>query len=264
MPHLCLSQVSFGYGHGMVLRGVDLTIEAGERVALLGPNGSGKTTLLKLAAGVLRPTAGQVLLDGQSLSGMARRAVARQVAVAPQHFEMPFAFTVGEVVSLGRTPYAGFLTSERAADAAAVAQAMAQAGVTALAQRPFSELSGGERQKVVLALALAQKPELLLLDEPTQHLDLHHQMEMLTLVRQLNQSQGVTVLSALHDLNVAALYFDRLVLLHNGEVVADGPPAAVLTEAVVRRVYGAMVRVMVHPDLARPQIVLRPDLGEGS
>lgn len=259
MSQLRLEQVSFGYGNGMVLRGVDLTIEAGERVALLGPNGVGKTTLLRLAAGVLRPTGGQVILDGQSLSRLSRQATAQRVAVVPQHLEIPFAFTVAEVVALGRTPYTSLLSSWRSVDATAVDQAMHWVGIAPLAHRPFPELSGGERQRVILALALAQEPKLLLLDEPTQHLDLRHQGEVLELVRQLNQNQGLTVLAAIHDLNLAALYFDRLILLHQGRVAADGTPVEVITEAMVRQVYGAEVQVMGHPHRPVPQVFLCPD-----
>ncbi len=254
---LRLNGVSFSYGDGLVLKDVTLTVEPGEMVACIGPNGSGKSTLLKVAAGVLRPCLGQVHLDGHSLGALSRRQVAQRVAVMPQSFQIPFAFTVSEVVFLGRTPYIRTFAGAGQADHEATSKAMAEAGVNGLAGRLFQELSGGERQKAVLAMALAQEPQLLLLDEPTAHLDIHHQVEILNLVQRLNREQGVTVLAAIHDLNLAALYFSRLVLLKGGRVQADGVPSEVLTPETIASAFGASVRVERHPGGA-PHVVLMP------
>jgi iron complex transport system ATP-binding protein len=258
MINLALNQVSFSYNDSPVLYDVDLTVEKGEMVALMGPNGSGKTTLLKLASGVLRPAEGVIHLDGSSLSRLKRRQVAQRVAVVPQQFHMPFAFTLREVVLLGRTPFLKAFSNEGEKDQQAVNRAMGLIGIEELGQRFFNELSGGERQKGILAMALAQEPKLLLLDEPTAHLDINHQMEILELVKGLNREQGITVIGAMHDLNLAALYFDRLVLLKEGRIFTDGTPSQVLTEENIGEVFGAWVQVIQHPLMKTPHIVITP------
>ena len=258
MISLDIRQVSFSYADGLVLGDVNLSVRAGEMVGLLGPNGSGKTTLLKLASGILKPGQGDIRLDGSDLNRLSRRAVARSVAVMPQQFHMPFAFTVGEVVMLGRTPFIRTLAGETAADKDAVNTALAMAGIGDLEERRFDELSGGERQKVVLAMTLAQQPRLLLLDEPTLHLDIAHQVEILERVRSLNREQGLTVIAAMHDLNLASLYFNRLVLLKEGRVVIDGTPEQVLTEDILLEVFAASVRVERHPVTGDPHVLVMP------
>jgi len=258
MISLEISQVDFSYLDGLVLHNIDLSIKGGEMVGLLGPNGSGKTTLLKLASGILKPAQGEIRLNGNSISTLSRKYIARNVAVVPQQFHIPFAFTSGEVVMLGRTPFLRALAEESEADRRVVNNALKLVGIGELAERRFDELSGGERQKVILAMALAQQPKLLLLDEPTVHLDIAHQMEILELVRSLNTEQGLTVIAAMHDLNLAALYFDRLVLLKEGRVWADGTPNQVLTEAKISEVFSASVRVEKHPLTGAPHIVVMP------
>ena len=227
-------------------------------VALIGPNGSGKTTLIKLAAGVLTPRHGEVLLDEVSLKSLSRREIARRMAVVPQYFSMPFAFTAGAVVMLGRTPFIRALAGETERDNSMVRRAMELTGIEQFSNRTFNELSGGERQKVILAMALAQEPKLLFLDEPTAHLDINHQVTILELIKGLNREQGVTVVGAMHDLNLAALYFDRLVLLKEGTIFTEGSPSAVLTEKTIRDVYGASVRIDQHPSAKVPHIIILP------
>ncbi len=244
--------------NGFALRDISLKVGKGEMVALLGPNGSGKTTLLKLAAGVLAPKGGEVLLGGTTLKSLSRREIARSIAVVPQYFYMPFAFTVAEVVMLGRTPFIKTLSGETERDHSLAQQAMKLADVERFSRRAFNELSGGERQKCILAMALAQEPQLMLLDEPTAHLDIKHQVEILELVRGLNREHGVTVVGAMHDLNLAALYFDRLVLLKEGAIFSDGPPAAVLTEKTIQDVFGASVRIGWHPSANVPHVIVLP------
>lgn len=253
-----MKDVSFSYLDGFSLQHISLTIERGRMVALIGPNGSGKTTLIKLAAGVLTPRHGEVLLDGASLKSLSRREIARRIAVVPQHFLMPFAFTVGAVVMLGRTPFIRALAGETERDNSMARRAMELAGVEQFSNRTFNELSGGERQKVILAMALAQEPKLLLLDEPTAHLDINHQVAIMELIKGLNREQGVTVVGAMHDLNLAALYFDRLVLLKEGTIFTEGSPSAVLTEKTIRDVYGASVRIDQHPSAKVPHIIILP------
>ncbi len=256
---LLIDRASFSYGNGRVVDGASLSVSPGEMVALLGPNGSGKTTLLKLASGILKPARGNISLGGASLTRLDRKSIARTVAVLPQQFQVPFAYTVAEIVMLGRTPYIRTLSGETAVDKWAVAAAIDMVGIGKLAGRYFDQLSGGERQKVVLAMALAQQPRLLLLDEPTVHLDISQQVEILELVRRLNREQGMTVLAAMHDLNLAALYFDRLVLLRRGRVFAAGAPGRVITPEIIQEVFGARVRVETDAETGAPHVVVLPD-----
>ena len=258
MVSLQAQRVFFSYLNGLVLHNINLSVKAGEMVGLLGPNGSGKTTLIKLASGVLKPKQGEIMLDGSSLGQLSRKSIARSVAVVPQHFNIPFAFTTAEVVMLGRTPFLKAFVEGSEVDRQFVANALELVSISELKERRFDELSGGERQKVVLAMALAQQPKLLLLDEPTLHLDITHQVEILELVRRLNVERGLTVMAAIHDLNLAALYFDRLILLKEGRVSADGAPAQVLTVDRIRENFSATVRVEHHPLSGVPHIIIMP------
>ena len=258
MPYLNIQNVSFAYNGRPVIQGLTLSVEAGEMVGILGPNGSGKTTLIKLVSGVLRPKQGEVKFDGMNLAAAGRKTIARQIAVVPQDFDIPFAFTVGEVVMLGRTPFHHLFDDENGKDREIVAFVMEQAGISAVAGRHFNELSGGERQKVVLATALAQQPRLLLLDEPTVHLDIAHQVEILEQVKDLNRGNGLTVVAAMHDLNLSAMYFDRLVLIKQGKVIASGTPPEVLTEINIREVFSASTRVETDTATGTPHIFVTP------
>lgn len=243
VPLIQMQRINFGYGRQPLLYNVSLSIKAGEMVGLLGPNGSGKTTVLRLLSGVLQPQQGRVVLEGRDMRQWGRRGVARRVAVVPQEFSVPFAFTVEHLVGLGRTPFVNtFWGTRDRHDQVIVQDAMAAAGISSFAGRIFNELSGGERQRVMIAMALAQQPAILLLDEPTSHLDIKYQVEMLAFVQQLNRERGMTIVAALHDLNLAARYFSRLVLFQRG-VVADASPAEVLEPGLLSRVYGINVRV---------------------
>lgn len=250
--------MAFGYGAAPVLDGVSLDLYEGEAVALLGRNGAGKSTLIRLLSGVVAPAQGTVLLGATPLSQLSRRELARRLAVVPQDVHVPFAFTTREVVALGRTAHVPFLHGESAADRAAVEGALGLLGLDALAERVYTSLSGGERQRAILAMALAQEPSVLLLDEPTVHLDLAHQLSSLRIVRGLTRHRGLAVLAAVHDLNLAALLFDRLVFLKDGRVVADGPAEAVLTAEIVQEVFDARVAIYRHPTTGAPQVTLLP------
>ncbi len=237
-------EVALG-GHRAVA-GVDLTVARGEWVCLIGPNGAGKTTLLRALAGLV-PADGTVQLSGRGHSRRRRRELARAIALVPQLPETPPGLTVAEYVLLGRTPHIGYLGGESRADRVAAAAAIDRLDLRAFAQRPLYSLSGGERQRVVLARALAQAAPVLLLDEPTSALDLGRQQEALELLDDLRRSDGLTVVSAMHDLTLAGQYADRLVLLDRGRIAIEGTPGEVLTEATIARVYGADVRVL-HDD----------------
>ncbi len=257
--HLRLVDVAFRYGPVTVLDSVSLDVPAGTLVALIGANGAGKTTLLNLACGTLRPTRGYVELDQSDLATLPAAQRARRIALVPQSLPIPFAFTVRELVGLGRTPYLHPLRGEQPGDRLAIERALEITDTAHFAHRNVLELSGGERQRVILALALAQEPDLLLLDEPTANLDVAHQIAILELIRDLNRNENLTVLAAIHDLNLASLFFDRIVAIDRGRVVADGPPRAVLTPEVIGMVYGSAVQVIDHPREPVPLVVpLRP------
>jgi cobalamin transport system ATP-binding protein len=264
-------EIEFAYNGRAVLYGVNLALRAGDLVALLGPNGSGKTTLLKILCGILPPRVGRVTLDERQLSALRRRDIAQRIALVPQELTVPFAFTVREVVSLGRTPHIRLLLGEMRRDRDAVERALELTATRALDERYFADLSGGERQRVVIAMALAQvlsDPKglapVLLLDEPTVHLDINHQIEVLELIEKLNRDNGLTVLATMHDLNLAALYFGRLVLLNEGRIVTQGTAREVLSKERVENVFGTPVMVEMHPTRAdAPHIVLMPGNGNG-
>ncbi|MDQ4036640.1 MAG: ABC transporter ATP-binding protein [Chloroflexota bacterium] len=224
-----------------VLRGLDLAVDSGELLALLGPNGSGKTTLLRAIAGTVPRDAGKVVLFGRSLEGWSRVALARRVAVLPQSLVLPDGFRVAELVEMGRAPHASRWFGPSAADAEAVERALTDADALDLAERHADELSGGERQRALVAMALAQEPELLLLDEPTLHLDIAHQATLLATVARLRARRGLTVIAVLHDLNLAAAHAPRIALLGDGRIVADGEPAVILRPDLVRDVFGVSV-----------------------
>ncbi len=241
-----LDGVSVVYRDRAALRDVTLTIDSGEQVAIIGPNGAGKSTLLRVIAGLLRPATGTVELGGDRVDRLERIAVARRLAVVPQLPVLPFATTVEEVVALGRLPHEHPVRGMRPGDRAAVAAAIERVGVGHLLGRDARELSMGERQLVLLAMAVAQDAPVLVLDEPTVHLDLRHQVEVMELVGDLNARDGTTILAVLHDLGLAAHFFPRLILLDRGRVVADGSPSEVLAPDRIREVFGvdpAFVRI---------------------
>ncbi len=241
---LCATDVAHAFGPNRVLDGVSLELLGGRLSILVGPNGSGKTTLVRILAGVLKPVAGSVELAGRDIAALPRRAVARALAVVPQETAVPFPYRARELVAMGRAPHLGPLGRESARDRELVAASLAQLGLEHLADRAFPTLSGGEKQRVLLARAIAQETNTLLLDEPTAHMDLGHRMQTFEWLRRWvreDASRGAALVT--HDLVFAARYADELILLDQGRVVARGQPAEVLTPAVIAEVYGVEAEV---------------------
>ncbi len=256
MPVLSLQRVYAGYRPDMpVIRGVDLELAPGEFLGLIGPNGCGKSTLLRAITGVIPVVAGRILVDGRATAALTRRALARLLAVVPQDSGTQFAFTVREIVMMGRHPYMGRFRGPDRRDEAAADEAMRLTRTQELAPRSMAELSGGERQRVIIARALAQQPRVLLLDEPTNHLDINHQIEILDLLFTLSRTRELAILCVTHDLNFASEYSDRLLLMDQGKIVASGRPADVLTAQRIHDVYGVEARIEAGWPVAGPRIV---------
>jgi len=249
-----VSQVMFAFNGTPVLDGVDLHLSPGEMVGVIGPNGAGKSTLVRLLSRVLVPGGGRIRLNGHNLAEWRAGELARVLAVVPQDRQLPPTFTAWEMVLLGRTPYLGWMGQASEHDRALAHQAMEDTGTWHLAHRLISQLSGGEQQRVVVARALAQEPQVLLLDEPTAHLDINHQIETLSLIMRLVKQRDLAALAIFHDLNLAAQYCDRLLLLARGRVLAQGTPAQVLTPSLLRQAYGAEVVVVPHPQNGLPAV----------
>jgi len=256
MPLLKVDNVSFRYGEQWVLRGIDFTVEKGDFLGIIGPNGSGKTTLLRVIDGILAPQEGAVLLEGTEIGKLRREALARSVAVVPQYSALAFPFSVEEVVLMGRAPHLGRWRFEGDEDNRIARKAMEMTDTLGLAARDMESLSGGERQRVLIARALAQEPRLMLLDEPTAFLDIRHQVDFFDRIRSLNRDRGLTVIAVTHDINLAAHYCDRIILLKDGRIGAAGPVDAVITEENIRETYETRVMVDRHPRTGSPRITL--------
>jgi len=234
---LTVEDICFSYREKPVLENVDIEVQKGEIIGILGPNGCGKTTLLKLLNRNLHPRSGRVLMEGKDLEDLSKRRIARHIAVVPQSNEIRFAFSVRDIVSMGRMPFLDRFQGESSDDARIVDEAMEKTNIKEFADRLINTMSGGERQRVIIARALAQRPEIILLDEPTLHLDINHQFEVLDLVRRLSKEEGLTVVIVSHDLPMVVKYCDRMVLIHDHKVHAVGTPEDVLTKENMRAVF---------------------------
>ena len=253
-----VDRVSVRLGGERVLDGVDLTVERGRFVGLVGPNGAGKTTLLRTVNGLLTPAEGAVRLDGEDVATLSARQLGRRVATVPQHTDLSFGFTVRQVVELGRHPHRPRFGGPDP-DPGAIDRALERTATAHLADRPITAVSGGERQRVLLARALAQAAPALLLDEPTASLDVHHQVRTLRLVRDLVEADGRTVVAAIHDLDLAARFCDALVLLTEGRVRTAGEPGEVLTEGHLEAAFGGRVSVGTDPTTGTPRVTVLAD-----
>ncbi|GAB4470369.1 MAG: ABC transporter ATP-binding protein [Anaerolineales bacterium] len=252
---LSLQSIYVSYNGKAILKDVNLQVKPGEILALVGPNGAGKTTLIRTASGILPPSQGTVQVNRHNVSQLSPSERAQFMAVVPQARHLPPSFTVYQTVMLGRTPYLGWLGFPHKEDEEIVQQVLARTQLDTLADRRLGELSGGEQQRVLLARALAQNTPILLLDEPTAHLDLHHQVHILKLVQQAVQECGLAVLLAIHDLNLVSLYADRVALLVEGRLQREGHPSQVLTKSEIEHAYGVEVELLEHPHLAAPLII---------
>ncbi len=247
--------LTIAYGNRPVIRDLTLSLPAGVSTAILGPNGCGKSTLLRALARLVKPQAGRVFIGETDVHGANTRALARRLAILPQSPLAPEGVTVGELVRRGRTPWRGALGPWTARDADACAAALAAVAMTALAETRLAELSGGQRQRAWLALVLAQETPVLLLDEPTTFLDLPHQIEVLSLLSRQNRESGKTVVSVLHDLNLAARFADHLVLFGPDGVVAEGTPETVLTPSRLKEAYGLAASIIADPGTGKPLVI---------
>lgn len=251
-PMIAVTDLSLAFDHP-VLDSVSFTVPAGSFTALVGPNGAGKTTLLRTVNGTITPDSGTVTVAGRDVASLSSRELAKRVATVPQDGHIGFDFSVRDIVAMGRTPHRSRLHRQREADEAAIQSALERTRITELAERPVGSVSGGERQRVLLARALAQDAPLLVLDEPTASLDIHHQVRTLELIREL-VSTGTTALAAIHDLDLAARFCDMIVVLSDGTVLDAGNPAAVLTEDVIKQAFGGESHIHENPITNTPSV----------
>ncbi|WP_131106123.1 ABC transporter ATP-binding protein [Ornithinimicrobium sufpigmenti] len=256
VAHTLLAEdVTLGYGERTVVEGLDLSVDDGRITVIVGANACGKSTLLRALARLLAPACGQVLLDGKELHRLPTKEVARTLGLLPQSPIAPEGIVVADLVARGRSPHQRLLSRWSPADDLAVAEALDLTGTTELAGRAVDELSGGQRQRVWIAMALAQRTDILLLDEPTTFLDICHQVEVLDLLTDLNRERGTTIVMVLHDLNLAARYADRLVAMAGGRVLATGEPEEVLSPSVIEAVFGMPSEVVPDPVSGRPMVL---------
>jgi iron complex transport system ATP-binding protein len=251
-----VNSISFRYREEWVLQDVSFRVEKGEFVGVIGPNGSGKTTLLKMLYRLLSPQKGEILFELVPIRKMDRTDIAKRIGVVAQETQLLFPFSVLETVLMGRSPYLGHLMFESEKDQEIAKKAMEWTETLSFSERSMDELSGGERKRVFIARALAQEPEVILLDEPTANLDIHHQMDFLDLILTLNRERGLTILMASHDMNIASEFCDRLILLQGGRIYKTGTPDEVITKENIEKVYGCEVWVDQNPFSGMPRINL--------
>ncbi|MEM7344382.1 MAG: ABC transporter ATP-binding protein [Chloroflexota bacterium] len=252
MNELTAANLSLGYDKTAIIEQLSSTINAGEVTALVGPNGCGKSTLLRGLARLLRPQMGDVLLDGKAIHQLPTKELAKQLGILPQSPAAPEGLTVYELVAQGRYPHQGFFQQWSAEDEAISREAIAITNMIEFADRPLDTLSGGQRQRAWIAMALSQSTPILLLDEPTTYLDIGYQLEVMELIEKLNRERQMTILLVLHDLNQAARYSDRMIVLQAGEIVADGTPHTVLTKTLLADVFNVHVNILIDPESGAP------------
>lgn len=241
-----INNVSFSFDH-VVLKDININIEKGKFYTILGSNGSGKTTLLRILSKALQFEKGEILIDGKELIQIKPKMLAKEMAVVPQSTEVEFEFSVQDIVLMGRTPHISRFCSESEKDMKIAMKAMKMTNTWELRNKSINALSGGEKQRVVVARAIAQETGIILLDEPISHLDIHHQIEIMNQLKQLNKTKNITIIAVLHDLNIAAAYGDHMILMHDRGIYKDGTPEEVLTEDIIKQVYGLEVYITKNP-----------------
>jgi iron complex transport system ATP-binding protein len=252
---LKINNLSVFYGDRQILYDIQLEVKSGEIVVLLGPNGAGKSTLIRSISGVIPIRKGNIFVDQKDVTSLSTMVRARHISVVPQAVSIPPAFTVWETVLLGRTPYLNFLGQTSAKDEAIARQALEQVDVLHLIEKRMNEISGGEQQRVLLARTLAQDTPILLMDEPTTHLDISHQVDLLKLITKQAREKNLTVLIALHDLNLASMFADRIAIVQNGLLCVAGTPRETLTSEIINSVYHVPVHVVSHPETGAPFVI---------
>ena len=262
MSGIQTKDIAFSYAAQPLFDGLSVAVGSGEFVGLVGPNGSGKTTFLNLLTRVLKPSRGRILIGDRDIGSLSAREIAREIAVVPQESTVIFPFTVSEIVLMGRAPYLGSIL-ERDEDFEIATEAMDMTGVAHLADRPITNLSGGEKQGVIIARALAQRPSILLLDEPTAFLDIKHQVDVYDILTRLNRERGMTIVAVSHDLNLASHYCERVLVFKEGRLMFDGPPEEAITTETIRNVYETDVVVGKNDQTGRPFVLpIRSQAGE--
>jgi iron complex transport system ATP-binding protein len=256
VANIDVKEISFRYAAQWVIEDLSFHVEGGEFWGIIGPNGSGKTTLLKILYGLISPQRGRVIIDGAELRYMKRSDIAKKIGVVPQETQISFPFTSFEVVLMGRSPYLGRLQFEGRDDFEMAERAMRLTDTLHFSKRPVNELSGGERQRIFIARALAQEPEIILLDEPTSNLDISHQVEFYDLISRLNREKELTILTVSHDINLASEYCRKIILLDGGRIFKMGSPREVVAEESIRQVYGSRVLVDENPVTKSPRVTL--------
>jgi len=258
MKALKVQNISFSYDTTDIIKNVTFSSEKGEFLGIIGPNGAGKSTMLRILCGILEPQRGNVFILNENIKDINQKSRAQKISFVPQETHFALNFLVEDVVLLGRYPYLSAFQRERKEDTEAVEHALAYANVMEFRKRPINSLSSGERQRVVLARALAQQPKILLLDEPTSHLDLHHQYAIMQLLKKLN-AEGLSVVTVNHDLNLASLYCQRLLLMYEGTIYSEGTPQSLINNENLKHVYKTDVKIIKHPLKDVPQIFLHPE-----
>ncbi len=249
-----VKDISYSYNEQIIFENISFRVTHGEFIGIIGPNGSGKSTLLKNLYRTLKPKSGTIFLDGKDLYKLTSKKVAKKIGVVGQENTVPFDFKVEEIVAMGRSPYKKLFSSDTIEDREIIKNSLRQIGMEAIANKNYSNLSGGEKQRVLIARVLAQQPEILILDEPTNHLDIHHQLQIFDLIKSLK----LTVLAAIHDLNIAALYCDKIFVIKNGKIYKSGSPEEVLTSQLIYEVYGIQADITVHPITRKISVTYLP------
>lgn len=254
-PIIEVKNINFCYGEKPVLKDINFIITKGTFVSIIGPNGSGKTTLLKNISSLLAPSEGLILLEGRNIGKYKKKELARKLAYVPQSITTDFEFSVMDIVLMGRSPYLSTFQSETKEDIELAVEAMRMTNTLELKDKKITEISGGERQRVIIACALAQTPQIILLDEPVSNLDIQHQVEVLSILKKLNREKGMTVVTVLHDLNLAAEYSDSIMLLKDGVLEHYGPPGGVITEDNIKKAYKTQIIMTTNPVSGKPHII---------